>query len=297
MLMFGNDESRSDDESDQIQRRLFVMQCSNNVGSILKPTARNPRLSEIHRYFDNLCTDSSDASIYIPKHIQQHLQDLGRHIEHRTTLYWLYTLSYYIQEWILDAGSLKADIEAAIGEENLAPIRSLVMTLYRSRTEVENGLCRAYFAFLAQYMHRADFHVPELHSFSKIIVKLNFCNHDILVARKQTLLNQYKLCIDSTSHLSFWSQYSYEGFWGQGGVRVEHYFIPNTVHEIMQQCTPHTTEPYDHFVARINALRHQPSFFSFGRHPVTRLFYDLPDSTLETTTVEEIVERSQGLGL
>lgn len=293
MLTFNTHADDNDSEDDQIPRRLLLMHCSSNVDVILNPTTRNPKLSELYRYFDNLCTKSTDASLYIPKHIQNHLQSLTWHIEHHIKDYWLYTLSHYIQQWMLDSAyNLKADIVEAIGEENLAPIRVMTLMLYKDNSGIENNLCRAYFSFLAQYLHCADFHVAELKDFSKMIAALNFCNHEILVARKQTLLEQYKLCINNPEHLSFWSQYSYQGFWGQGGVPVQNYYIPNTVHKIMQTCSSHTAEPYEDFIVRINALRHQPSFLSFKRHPVTQRFYDLPDEALETTTVDELVARN-----
>ena len=292
MLRFNPYQDNEDSEDEQISRRLLLMHCSSNIRTILNPTARNPRLSELCRYFDNLYKSTTDVSLYIPRHIQNHLQDLTQHVNQHTTTYWFYTLSYYIQQWMLDSeGNLKADIVRAIGEENLAAIRTFTAK-GNNKSDIENSLCCAYFSFLAQYLHGTHPHAAKLQDFSKTIATLNFCNHDILVARKQALLHQYKLCIDNPTHLSFWSQYSYQGFWGQGGVPVQHYYIPSTVHEIMQTCPSRTTEPYEHFLVRINALRHQPSVLSFGRHPVTQLFYDLPDQALETTTVDELVERS-----
>lgn len=276
-------------EREAIKRGLFIMYCSSRSKMLDKPTNKNPKLKAL----SNIFLDSPEGfANYMPAQLFKHFYSFPNALNTQTTKLWFYTLASHVQDFLLTPQTIKSDILDALGENRLEAIRLKAANGGRvDPTLIENTLVYAYFKFLYRLLNGTRYARSFQVLYDQYIKQEDFTKTQILVKRKYAFLEQLNLCLNNDEHLAFWQRFVDPGLLGTGGTAVREYRIPGHIHTLMTNAHPNTHEPYAHFKARMDALRHQPSFFSFGRNSFSQAFYDFDDKKIEQISLNAVAAR------
>tara|TARA_R110002110_G_scaffold33533_1_gene114709 strand:+ start:27226 stop:27990 length:765 start_codon:yes stop_codon:yes gene_type:complete len=169
-------------ENDELSWRLLLLYCDYYALKLPVPTARNPRISEISRFFDHIANDVQDANdnSYWPIRINHHVNQLESAFLHKMEKHWIFRLGILIQDWLIDPNSNRLRIE--IREKFTSQFQAwpeILKSCSFQETTIDNALCRAYAFMIVQCLFKNPIKATIKKTMGTLFATLNnvdFCN-------------------------------------------------------------------------------------------------------------------------
>lgn len=146
-----------ENEDDEIAWRLTLLHCDYFALKMPIPTARNPRLAECRRLFDDC-----DITILSPT-ILMHLRQLNLDQREVHISIWVWELAELVQQRLIsaDSGQLYLEIQEKF-PNHFRAWPAVLKQLSMQRSEVDNAICSAFvfkiFQFLIDHTCKTVFH-------------------------------------------------------------------------------------------------------------------------------------------
>ncbi len=166
-------------EDDEICWALLLLYCDYHASNLTIPTMRNPGVSEIKRFFDQLASEQGGNS-YLPYKIKNHLCFLTRALSEHNEKRWTFELAILIQDWFIDP--VTNLLRAEIRDKFAAHFKKWPGLLQSSRLDknvIDNSLCQAYGFMIFQGFFKIvkdEDTKFSLKSLCRLLAKADYCS-------------------------------------------------------------------------------------------------------------------------